>query len=263
MADRLKGKVAIVTGAATATGGVGNGHATAVLFAREGAHVLLVNRSQARAEALCRDIGAEGGEASVFAADVSRPEQVTEMIDTAVERYGRLDVLFNNAAVGGPGTAVNLDDGVWRNALNTNLSGTMWCCKHAIPRMIESGGGSIINVSSLVAVQGFERGDTGFTPYAVSKAGIHGLTLAIAADFSAQGIRANCLLVGMVHTPQLERFGDAARERRRLAVPLKTEGTPWDVAWAAVYLASDESRWVTGTSLPIDGGQLAVREFPR
>jgi NAD(P)-dependent dehydrogenase (short-subunit alcohol dehydrogenase family) len=263
MTDRLSGKVAIVTGAASTTGGVGIGYATAMLFAREGAHVLLVNRSKDRVDALCSAITAEGGEASVFVADISRRDQVAKMIDAAVERYGRLDILFNNAGVGGPGTAVNLDEAVWHSVLSTNLSGTMWCCRHAIPRMIESGGGSIINVSSLVAVQGFERGDIGFTPYAASKAGLHGLTLAIAADFGTQGIRANCLLVGMVHTPQLERFGDAARERRRSAVPLKTEGTPWDVAWAAVYLASDESRWVTGTSLPIDGGQLAVREFPR
>jgi NAD(P)-dependent dehydrogenase (short-subunit alcohol dehydrogenase family) len=114
----------------------------------------------------------------------------------------------------------------------------------------------------LAAVQGFHRGNVGFAAYSAAKAGLIGLTLSIAADYAADGIRANCLIVGMANTPALAKFGEEARERRRLAVPLKTEGTAWDVAWAAVYLASDESRWVTGASLPIDGGQMSLREWP-
>ncbi len=138
----------------------------------------------------------------------------------------------------------------------------MLSCKHSIPRMIESGGGAIINVSTLAAVQGFLRGDVGFAAYSASKAGLIGLTLSIAADYATDAVRANCLIVGMVNTPALAKFGEEHREKRRLAVPLKTEGTAWDVAWSAVYLASDEARWVTGVSLPIDGGQMALREWP-
>jgi NAD(P)-dependent dehydrogenase (short-subunit alcohol dehydrogenase family) len=259
---RLSGKVAIVTGAAASGAGLGTGKATAILFAREGAKVLLVNRSQSHAEELQREIEAEGGECSSFAADVSRQDQVARMVEAAVTRFGRLDILHNNVGIGGPGTAADVAETVWDDVMNVNLKGTMWCCKHAIPRMVDSGGGSIINVSTLAAVLGVRRGDVGFAAYSASKAGILGLTLSIAADFAARGIRANNLLVGMVDTPRLEKLGEQAREKRRLAVPLRTEGTGWDVAWAAVYLASDEARWVTGASIPIDGGQLSLTEFP-
>ena len=242
--------------------GVGNGKATAILFAREGAKVLLVNRSERHAGELQREIEAEGGECSVFAADVSQREPVRHMVEAALERYGRLDILHNNAGIGGPGTAADVTDAVWNDVVRVNLTGTMWCCKYAIPPMIASGGGSIINVSTVAAVRGMRRGDTGFAAYAASKAGVIGLTLSIAADYAARGIRANCLIVGMVNTPLLAKFGENARENRRLAVPMQTEGTGWDVGWAAVYLASDESRWVTGASIPIDGGQLSLTEFP-
>lgn len=262
MSGRLTGKVAIVTGAASVGPGLGNGKATAMLFAREGARVVLVNRSESHARELQKEIGAEGGDCSIYAADISKHEEVAQMVETAIERYGRLDILHNNAAVGGPGTLTNLTEEVWDNAINVNLKGTMWCCRYVIPHMIESGGGSIINVSTVAAVRGLHRGDIGFTPYSASKAGVMGLTLAMAADYAAYGVRVNNLVVGMVNTPALARFGDDAREKRRLAVPMKTEGTAWDVAWAAVYLASDESRWVTGASIPIDGGQLSLAEFP-
>lgn len=262
MTGRLAGKVAIVTGAASVGPGVGNGKATAILFAREEAKVLLVNRSEDHARELQDEIENEGGECSVFAADVSQREQVAEMVEAAMRRYGRLDILHNNVGIGGPGTAADVTEQVWDDAMNVNLKGTMWCCKYAIPHMLASGGGSIINVSTVAAVRGIRRGDTGFAAYAASKAGVIGLTLSIAADYAAQGIRANSLIVGMVNTPLLAKFGEEAREKRRLAVPMKTEGTGWDVGWAAVYLASDEARWVTGASIPIDGGQLSLTEFP-
>ena len=262
MTGRLAGKVAIVTGAASVGSGVGNGKATAILFAREGASVLLVNRSEPHARDLERVIAAEGGKCSVFAADVSQREQVSRMVEAAMERYGRLDILHNNVGIGGPGTATDVSEEVWDAAMNVNLKGTMWCCRYAIPRMIASGGGSIINVSTVAAVRGVRRGNVGFAAYSASKAGVIGLTLSIAADYATRGIRANCLIAGMVNTPLLAKFGDEAREKRRLAVPMQTEGTGWDVGWAAVYLASDESRWVTGASIPIDGGQLRLAEFP-
>ncbi len=262
MAGRLTGKVAIVTGAASVGPGVGNGKATAILFAREGAKVLLVNRSESHAKELQREIEEEGGECSAFAADVTHAEEVERMVDAAVERYGQLDILHNNVGTGGPGTVVNVTEEVWDNAMNINLKGTMWCCKYSIPAMIESGGGSIINVSTLAAVQGFRRGDAGFAAYSASKAGVMGLTLSMAADHAADGIRVNCLIVGMVNTPLLANLGEKAREKRRLAVPLKTEGSGWDVGWAAVYLASDEARWTTGNSIVVDGGYSSLREWP-
>jgi NAD(P)-dependent dehydrogenase (short-subunit alcohol dehydrogenase family) len=262
MANRLAGKVAIVTGAASTGPGVGNGKATSILFAREGAAVLLVNRSEDHAEALRAEIESEGGTCSVCCADVTRETEVKRMVATAVERYGKIDVLHNNVGMGGPGTVVSVSEELWDKVATVNLKSVMWCCKYTIPRMIESGGGSIINVSTVAAIQGVRRGEVGFAPYAASKAGMVGLTLSMAADFAPHGVRVNCLTVGLVNTPQLAKFGEEARERRRLAVPLQTEGTAWDVAWAAVYLASDESRWVTGAQIPVDGGLSSLREFP-
>lgn len=259
---RLAGKVAIVTGAQSSGPGLGIGKASAILFAREGAKVLLVNRSKERAAELSSEIEQEGGICSVFAGDVTLAEDVESMVEAVIQRYGQLDILYNNAGIGGPGTVVSVTEEVWDGCIKLNMKGTMLCCKYAIPLMKETGGGSIINLSSPAAIQGFRRGETGFAAYSASKAGVIGLTRSIAADFAPDGIRANCLLVGLVNTPALAKFGEDAREKRRLAVPLQTEGTAWDVAWAAVYLASDESKWVTGASIPIDGGQLSIREFP-
>lgn len=261
-AGRLRGKVAVVTGAAPVSAGLGIGKAIALLFARHGARVVLVNRSEARAAELQRQIAAEGGECVSCPADVTQKTDAAKITETAVDRYGRLDIVCNCAGTGGPGTAADLDEEVWDNAMNVNLKGAMWCSRFAIPEMIRCGGGSIVNVSTVAALQGFHRGNTGFAAYSASKAGLIGLTRATAADYAAEGVRANCLIVGMVHTPRLEKFGEESRERRRMAIPLRTEGNGWDVAWGALYLASDESRWVTGALLPIDGGQLAIREWP-
>jgi NAD(P)-dependent dehydrogenase (short-subunit alcohol dehydrogenase family) len=259
---RLTNKVAIVTGAASRGEGVGNGAATAILFARENAKVVLVNRDLERAKALEGQIRAEGGDATAFAADVTRPEEAEGMAAFAVERYGHLDILHNNVGIGGGGTVETVDLGNWNKVIETNLTSAMLCCQACIPRMRASGGGSIINVSSTAGAVGLQR-SSGAVAYVATKAGLQGMTLSLAADFAAEGIRANCLIVGTVATPMVARLGEEGRERRRKAVPLQTEGTGWDVAWAAVYLASDESRWVTGVMLPIDGGFLAVRVWPR
>jgi len=259
---RLAGKVAIVTGAASRGEGVGNGAATAMLFAREGAKVLLVNRSAERAEVLAETIRAEGGDAAVFAGDVSEPEASEAMARVAVERFGRLDILHNNVGIGSAGTPETLDVADWNAVFQSNLTSALLCCKACLPRMKSGGGGSIINVSSTAGAIGLS-GTSGAVAYATTKAGLHGFTLSVAADYAAFGIRANCLVVGTVHTPMVARLGEAGRERRRLAVPLQTEGTGWDVAYAAVFLASDESRWITGVMLPIDGGFLAIRPWPR
>jgi len=259
---RLSGKVAIVTGAASQAEGVGNGAAVAMLFAREGARVVLVNRGLERAKTLEETIRAEGGEASAFAADVSQPAATEAMAAFAVERYGRLDILHNNVGVGAAGNTETgtLED--WDRLIQVNLTSAMLCCRAAIPRMRAGGGGSILNVSSSAGMLGLS-GTPGAVAYTASKAGLQGLTLSVAADHAAEGIRANCLIVGTVATPLVRGLGEDGRERRRKAVPLQTEGTAWDVAYAAVYLASDEARWVTGVMLPIDGGLHNIRPWPR
>jgi NAD(P)-dependent dehydrogenase (short-subunit alcohol dehydrogenase family) len=259
---RLSGKVAIVTGAAAQAEGVGNGAAVAILFAREGASVVLVNRSLERAKALEETIRSEGGEATAFAADVTQPEATEALAAFASERYGRLDILHNNVGVGASGNTVtgSLDD--WNRLLQTNLTSAMLCCRACIPRMRDGGGGSILNVSSSAGMLGLS-GTPGAVAYTATKAGLQGLTLSVAADHGAEGIRANCLIVGTVYTPLVAFIGEEGRERRRKAVPLQTEGTGWDVAYAAVYLASDESRWVSGVMLPIDGGLQNIRPWPR
>ncbi len=260
---RMAGKVAIVTGAASRGEGVGNGAAAAILFAREGAKVVLVNRSLERGEALAAQIRAEGGDAAAFAADVTKPEDTEAMAAFAVERYGRLDVLHNNVGVGGRGgTAATVDLQDWNHLFTANLTSALLSCKAAIPRMLESGGGSIINVSSTVGAMGM-AGSAGAVGYAASKAGMHGLTLSIAADYADKGIRANVLVVGTVNTPMVARLGAEALERRRQMVPTKTEGTGWDVGYAALFLASDEARFITGHLLPVDGGLMAIRTWPR
>ena len=259
---RLAGKVAIVTGAASQAEGVGNGAAVATLFAREGARVVLVNRSLDRAQALEEAIRTGGGETTAFAADVTDPEATEAMAAFAVERYGRLDVLHNNVGVGAGGNTVTGSLGDWDRLLQANLTSAMLCCRACIPRMRAGGGGSIINVSSTAGMIGLS-GTPGAVAYTATKAGLQGLTLSVAADHAAEGIRANCLIVGTVATPLVAHLGGEARERRRKAVPLQTEGTGWDVAWAAVYLASDEARWVTGVMLPIDGGFQSIKAWPR
>jgi NAD(P)-dependent dehydrogenase (short-subunit alcohol dehydrogenase family) len=262
MAGRLAGKVAVVTGAAPRGEGVGNGMATAILFAREGARVVLVNRSAERAEKLAQQIRQEGGEAAVFAGDVAQPDRAEAMAEFAVARYGRLDILHNNVGIGAPGTpeTVTLDD--WHKVLEANLTSTMLCTRYCLPRMKAGGGGSVIMVSSIAGVLGL-MGSPGAVAYATAKAGLHGFTLSVAADYATENIRANCIVVGSVHTPMVAHLGAEARERRRQMVPMQTEGTAWDVAHGAVYLASDEARWVTGLMLPIDGGLAALRQWPR
>jgi NAD(P)-dependent dehydrogenase (short-subunit alcohol dehydrogenase family) len=236
-----------------------------MLFAREGAKVLLVNRSESHAQELQRDIAQEGGECSTCSTDVTNASEVERMVDTAIHRYGKLDILVNNVGYGSPGTVVTVTEEVWDHQMNVNLKSMMWCSKYSIPRMIASGGGAIINVSSLAGSLAARRSG-GVVAYAASKAGVHGLTLSMAADFAADGIRVNCLLVGTISTPMAGAYratgphNEEERERRRRAVPLQTEGTGWDVGWAAVYLASDEARWITGAFLPVDGGFMMFHE---
>lgn len=253
----------MVTGAASRAAGVGNGKAIALLFAREGASVMLVNRSRERAAELQAEIEREGGTAATFAGDMSTEGDANAAVAATAERFGRFDVLVNNIGIGGPGRVTDVTEAQWDEILDTNLKSAMFCTRAAIPEMKRSGdGGSIINISSVVGAGGLAS-DSGAIAYATSKAGMHGFTQSVAADFAAEGIRCNCIVVGTVHTPMVADRGAEYRERRRQMVPLQSEGTGWDIGWGAVYLASEESRWVTGHLLPIDGGLMAIRPWPR
>ena len=259
---RLTGKVAIVTGAASRGEGVGNGAATAILFAREGAKVVLVNRDLERAKALEERIRAEGGEATAFAADVTQPDAAEAMAAFAVERYGRLDILHNNVGIGGHGYCGNgrsrrlgpgfSDQPDLRDVVLPRLHSADARRRRRVDhqRVLDRGHGRAVRDRPARWPMRHEGRAAG--PDAVGRRrlrrGGHPRQLPSSAPSRRRW------------SPPL---GEEGRERRRKAVPLQTEGTGWDVAYAAVYLASDESRWVTGVMLPIDGGFLAVRAWPR
>ena len=258
-APRLDGKVAIVTGAGSRAEGIGNGRAAAILFAREGARVLLVDREREPAEATLKMIDEEGGEAAVFEADVTVDEDCVAMVAQAVERWGRLDILHNNVGIGARGTVVEVDEEEWERVLRVNVTGMMLSSKHAIPAMKVSGGGAIVNISSIAALR-----PRGLTAYSTSKGAVIALTQAMAVDHAADGIRVNCIAPGPVYTPMVYAGGmsEELRDRRRRASLLEIEGTGWDIGHAALFLASDEARYITGVVLPVDGGTV-LRGPPR
>ena len=251
---RLEGKVAIVTGAGSSGPGIGNGKAAAVLFAREGAKVLLADQVLARAEETLELIRQEGGEASAFEANVTSAEDCRRMVEAAVERYGRLDVLDNNVGISRRGTVVEVREEDWDFVMAVNVKSIVLSSKFAIPKMMETGGGSIINISSIAGLRAHSS-----TPYTASKAAVIGLTMSMAADHGPDGIRVNCIAPGLIYSPMVApRMDDDLREIRKSAAPLRTEGDSWDVGYAALYLASDESRWVNGITLPVDAGLTAI-----
>ncbi|GIW16967.1 MAG: dehydrogenase [Tepidiforma sp.] len=254
MADRLAGKVAIVTGAGSQDDGIGNGRAISVLFAREGARVLLVDRRLPVAEHTARLIAAEGGAAEPFEADVTSEAACRAMVERALGRWGRLDILVNNVGIGIAKrvTEVTLEE--WELQMRVNVTSMVLASKHAIPAMLASaGGGAVLNISSIASQKG-----RGLAPYAASKGAVEALTRAMAADHGREGIRVNAIAPGPAYTPMVAARGmpEAVREARRKSTALGLEGTAWDIAAAAVYLCSDEARWVTGVVLPVDGGVL-------
>ena len=251
---RLEGKVAIVTGAGSSGPGVGNGRATATLFAREGAKVLLVDITEERAAETMEMIQAEGGVASTVQADVTKAADCERMVQTCIERYGRLDILDNNVGISRRGTVVEVSEEDWDHIMAVNVKTIVMCSKFAIPRMMESGGGSIINISSIAGLRAHSS-----TPYTASKAAVIGLTISMAADHGPDGIRTNCIAPGLVYTPMVApRMDDDLRQIRSSSAPLRTEGTAWDIGNAALFLASDEARWINGVILPVDAGLVAT-----
>ena len=247
----LEGKVAIVTGGGAAGEGIGNGRATCILLARAGAKVLVVDRDLALAERTVAMITAEGHVAAAAAFDVTVGTQCAAMVDEAIARFGRLDLLDNNVGIGSRGTVVEETEETWHHVMHVNVDSMFLTCKHAIPAMIKGGGGAIVNVSSISALR-----PRGLTTYTVSKGAVIALTRAMAVDHGQDNIRVNCIAPGPVYTPMVYARGmsEEARDNRRRASVLAIEGTGWDIGHAARFLLSDHARYITGHTLVVDGG---------
>jgi NAD(P)-dependent dehydrogenase (short-subunit alcohol dehydrogenase family) len=263
MGERLKGKAAVVVGAGQTPGEtIGNGRAMAILFAREGARVLCVDRNLARAEETAAMIAAEGGEACAFEADIVHASEAAAILETAKARLGRVDVLVNNVGIGSisaarDGPAQHSNELAFDKIMEVNLKGMWLTIKAAIPIMREGGGGAIVNISSLAALAGNNQ-----IAYEVSKAGVNRLTLSVASANAKYGLRCNAVLPGLMDTPMAVggiatptgRSVEDTRAVRNARVPLGQMGTAWDTAHAALFLASDEAKFITGVLLPVDGG---------
>jgi NAD(P)-dependent dehydrogenase (short-subunit alcohol dehydrogenase family) len=249
--NRLADKVAIVTGAGSRSEGIGNGRATAIMFAREGAKVLITDRDEEAADRTRQMIVDEGGVAEIFVGDAVSAADSEAMVKRVLELWGGLHILHNNVGIEGAGTILEVSEEQWDRVMEVNVKSMFLAGKYAIPAIAETGGGSVINISSISAIR-----PRGLTPYTASKGAVLALTRAMAVDHAEAQVRVNCILPGPVYTPLVYAGGmtEELRERRRLASPLKLEGNAWDIANAAVFLASDESRWITGVVLPVDGG---------
>lgn len=259
---RLNGRVAIVTGAGSRGEGIGNGRASAILLARHGAKVTVLDQVEEWAERTAGLIRDEGGTCQVALADVTRPADCEAAVRRTVAAWGRLDILVNNVGILGPrGTAVEVDPEAWDQAMRVNLTSMVLMAKYAVPEMARAGGGAIVNLSSFAGLFG------GFPDlfYPTAKGAVLNLTRAMAAHHAAQGIRVNCVAPGAVYTPMVQvgapgdaTMSEAARAARRDRSLLKSEGTGWDIGNAVLYLVSEQARWVTGVVLPVDAGTAAA-----
>lgn len=260
---RLKDKVAIVVGAGQTPGDtIGNGRATAILFAREGARVVLVDHNYESSVETQARIEEEGGTCFPFKADITRREDCENFVRAAVDAYGKIDVLHNNVGIGGGDDEIlSLTEEGWDRIMTVNLKGMFLSCKSVLPSMREQRSGSIINISSIAAIC-----STNIVAYKTSKAGVNALTHQIALENAKYNIRANAIMPGLMNTPMAIEGISKARgvpkeeliRQRDARVPLGGKmGTAWDVAYAALFLASDEAKFITGVVLPVDGGQSA------
>lgn len=267
MADRLKGKVAIVAGAGSIGPGWGNGKATAALFAREGARVVCADLNRDAAEETAAIIKGQGGDAFAIRTDVTKDADIAELVAATLERWGRIDVLDNNVGIAEVGSVVELDEAVWDRVFKVNVTGAFLAMKRVIPVMEkqfrETGqGGSIVNISSIASIR-----HTGipYASYSATKAALNQLTRTTAVQYAPSKVRVNAILPGLMKTPMVEHSvglaqvyaqGDVEKmwAARDAQVPMGHMGEAWDVANAALFLASDESRYVTGIELVVDGG---------
>ncbi len=267
---RMEGKVVLVTGAGSIGPGWGNGKAAAVLYAREGARVLAVDNRSEAGEETRRIIEEEGGQCRSFTADVTEKESVDAMVAACIESFGRLDVLHNNVGGQGPGRRleeITLDD--WRATFDRNATSVLLGCQAAVPVMVKQGGGAIVNVSSIASIRHL---NVPTATYSAAKGALNELTRNIALQYAHAGIRANCVLPGYIDTPFIQRkvgtrksyeikgfkTAEAYRAARDALVPLGRMGTGWDVAQAALFLASDEASYITAQCLVVDGGVTAT-----
>jgi NAD(P)-dependent dehydrogenase (short-subunit alcohol dehydrogenase family) len=248
---RLREKVVLITG-----GAAGMGRLAARTFAREGARVVAVDVVEKSGSEVAAEVARDGGQALFVRADVAREDQVRLAVQRAVERFGRLDVLYNNAGIfpEKDGSVVDLEEPVWDQVMAVNLKGIYLCCKHAIPALLRSGGGSIINVASFVALVGCSVPQDAYT---ASKGGVIALTKSLAVQFGPRGVRTNAIAPGPIETPLLTSWlltDPEAKQRRLNRIPMGRFGRPEDIVQMALYLASDESTWVNGSVLVVDGG---------
>ena len=260
--DRLKGKVAVVVGAGSIGPGWGNGKATAVTFAREGAQVFCVDRNPAAAEETVGIITKEGGKAVAFTADVSQAGEVEAMIAACLKVFGRIDVLDNNVGIAEMGSVVEVTEASWDRVFAVNLKSAYLAMKYVIPVLVSQGGGSIINISSIASIRHM---GLSYVSYGTSKAAMNQMTRTTAVEFAARHVRVNAILPGLMKTPMVEHSAglaasyakgdvEAMWRARDAQVPMGHMGDAFDVANAALFLASDESRYITGIELVVDGG---------
>lgn len=258
MSGRVQDKVALVLGAGSIGPGWGNGKATAVLYAREGARLAIVDKSSFALEETAALIRSEGSDCLILPADVTVNREVKGVVDATMNHFGRIDILHNNVGFASLGGPVELDEEIWDKAIDLNLKSMFLSCKHVLPIMVHQGGGSIVNISSLASVRWI---GTSYISYAAAKAGVNQFSRAIAMEYARKGIRCNVVLPGLLHTPNAHasletQFADAAEliAKRNGMCPTGQMGDAWDVAYASLFLASDEAKYVTGVVLPVDGG---------
>ncbi len=255
---RLEGKVALITGGAS-----GMGEVAAALFAREGAKVVLTDVADDQGEATAEEIRRAGGEAAYVHADVSKEADAEAMVEAAVERFGGLHVLYNNAGVMLPedGSVDATEERIWDLTLAVNVKGVAFGCKYGVPALIASGGGSIVNVASFVAWMGASTSQTAYTS---SKGAVLAMTREIAVEYARRGVRCNALCPGPIETPLLMQLlsDEAKRQRRFVHIPMGRLGQAEELAKAALFLASDDSSFMTGASLIVDGGITAAYVTP-
>lgn len=256
--DRMKNKVVLVFGAGSVGPGFGNGKAAAVAYAREGGSVVCVDVNLEAAKNTVEVIETERGTALALAADVTKSSDIATVVEQTMERFGRIDVLHNNVGINVAGGAAEATEESWRRVMDVNLTSAFLTCRAVLPIMERQGNGAIINISSLASIRW-----TGYpyVSYYASKAALNHFTRAIAIEYAAKGIRANAILPGVMDTPHIQKqisgyYGSAEemKARRDALSPMKRQGDGWDIAWASVFLASDEAKYITGIELPVDGG---------
>ena len=259
---RVAGRVALVFGAGSAGPGWGNGKAAAMVYGREGARVAAVDIRADAAEETRDLLRAEGIDCEAYTADVTDGAAVAEVVRQVHARFGAIDILHNNVGITRMGRVEDMDEATWKQVIDTNLTGVFLTCKHTIPVMLAQGRGAIVNISSLASQQ---INHYPYMPYYAAKAGLNHFTRALAVQYAREGIRANAVLPGVMDTPLIHQqiSGQFASTEemlrtRNAASPMGRMGQAWDVAYTALFLASDEARYVTGVCIPVDGGKACA-----